>query len=160
MSEAHDRKEKAVARAQLTKSGFVYVLSNVGTFGEGIVKIGMTRRMEPMDRVQELSDASVPFQFDTHVMMFSNNAPDLEQALHAHFEDRRVNLVNPRKEFYRDVGLDEVEEFIKARGVTAQFVKLAEAREYRETQAILMAKENVSHGDDKFPENPFSVSNT
>ena len=160
VSEAHDRKEKVVARAQLTKSGFVYVLSNVGTFGEGIVKIGMTRRMEPMDRVKELSDASVPFQFDTHVMMFSNNAPDLEQALHAHFEDRRVNLVNPRKEFYRDVGLDEVEEFIRARGVTAQFVKLAEAREYRETQAILIAKENVSHGDDKFPENPFSVSTT
>ena len=160
VSEAHDRKEKAVARAQLTKSGFVYVLSNVGTFGEGIVKIGMTRRMEPMDRVKELSDASVPFQFDTHVMMFSNNAPDLEQALHVHFENRRVNLMNPRKEFYRDVGLDEVEELIRARGVTAQFVKLAEAREYRETQAILMAKENVSRGDDKFPENPFSVSNT
>ena len=160
VSEAHDRKEKAVARAQLTKSGFVYVLSNGGTFGEGIVKIGMTRRMEPMDRVKELSDASVPFQFDTHVMMFSNNAPDLEQALHAHFENRRVNLVNPRKEFYRDVGLDEVEELIRARGVTAQFVKLAEAREYRETQAILMAKENVSRGDDKFPENPFSVRNT
>ena len=152
---AHDRKEKAAARAQLTRSGFVYVLSNIGTFGEGIVKIGMTRRMEPMDRVKELSDASVPFQFDIHVMMFSDNAPDLERSLHAHFEDRRVNLVNPRKEFYRDVGLDEVEEFVRARGVTAQFVKLAEAREYRETQSILMAKESVSHGNGKFPENPF-----
>ena len=123
VSEAHDKKERAVSRAQLTKSGFVYVLSNVGTFGEGIVKIGMTRRMEPMDRVKELSDASVPFQFDAHVMMFSDNAPDLEQSLHAHFEDRRVNVVNPRKEFYRDVKLEEVEEFVKARGVTAQFVE-------------------------------------
>ena len=91
-------------------------------------------------------------------MMFSDNAPDLEQSLHAHFEDRRVNLVNPRKEFYRDVKLEEVEEFVKARGVTAQFVRLAEAREYRETQAILVAKEkeDVSRGDDKFPQDPFS----
>jgi len=129
VSESHDKKEKAVARAQLTKSWFVYVISNVGAFDEGVVKIGMTRRMEPMDRVKELGDASVPFPFDLHVMMFSNNAPDLEQSLHAHFEGRRVNLVNRRKEFYRDVDLDEVEEFIKARGVTAQFVKLAEARE-------------------------------
>ena len=122
------------------------------------MKIGMTRRMEPMDRVKELSDASVPFQFDAHVMMFSDNAPDLEQSLHAHFEDRRVNLVNPRKEFYRDVKLEEVEEFVKAHGVTAQFVRLAEAREYRKTQAILVAKEkeDVSRGDDKFPQDPFS----
>ena len=155
VSEAHDRKEKAVARAQLTKSGFIYVISNVGTLGERVVKIGMTRRMEPMDRVKELSDASVPFPFDVHVMMFSDKAPDLEQSLHAHFENRRINLVNPRKEFYRDVELDEVEEFIRARGVTAQFVKLAEAREYRETQAILAARENASHSDDKFPESPF-----
>lgn len=155
VSEAHDRKARVVARAQLTKSGFVYVLSNVGTFGKGIVKIGMTRRMEPMDRVKELSDASVPFPFDTHAIMFSDNAPDLEKSLHDHFKNRRVNLVNPRKEFYRNVELTEVEEFIRARGVTAQFVTLAEAREFRETQAIIMAKENVSHSDDKFPENPF-----
>ena len=161
VGEAHDRKEKAVARAQLTKSGFVYVVSNVGSFGERVVKIGMTRRMEPMDRVKELGDASVPFPFDLHVMMFSNNAPDLEQSLHAHFEDRRLNLVNRRKEFYRDVDLDEVENFIKARGVTAQFVKLATAREYRETQSALAARAtvNASDGDERFPENLFSASN-
>ena len=153
--EAQGRKEKAVARAQLTKSGFVYVISNVGSLGEGVVKIGMTRRMEPMDRVRELSDASVPFQFDTHVMMFSDNAPDLEHALHTHFKDRQVNLVNSRKEFYRDVELDEVETFIRTRGVTAQFLKNVEAREYRETQAILLERENVPHVDDRFPDDPF-----
>ena len=161
LSEAHDRKEKAVARAQLTKSGFVYVISNLGSFGEGVVKIGMTRRMEPWDRVKELGDASVPFPFDLHVMMFSEDAPDLEQSLHGHFEDRRVNLANRRKEFYRGVDLDEVEGFIRARGVTAQFVKLAEAREYRETQSTLTARAaaNASDGDERFPENLFSATN-
>lgn len=156
VSEAHDRTERAIARAQLTKSGFVYVISNEGSFGKGVVKIGMTRRMEPMDRVKELGDASVPFSFDLHVMMFSENAPELEQALHDHFEDRRVNLVNPRKEFYRNVNLHEVEEFIKARGVTAQFIRIAEAREYRETQAVMAAKAKTSTPDTTFPESPFS----
>ena len=155
MGEAHDRKERAIARAQLTKSGFVYVLSNEGAFGKGVVKIGMTRRMEPLDRVKELGDASVPFPFDVHVMMFSENAPELEQALHDHFGERRVNLVNPRKEYFRDVDLKEVEDFIKARGVTAQFIQIAEAREYRETQAALAAKAKNSSPDTVFPESPF-----
>jgi hypothetical protein len=92
----------------LTKSGFVYVISNIGSFGEKVVKIGMTRRMEPMERIQELGDASVPFPFDLHVMLYSDNAPQLEGALHDLFEDRRVNMVNARKEFYRDVELAEV----------------------------------------------------
>src|SRR5262249_7341003 len=77
IEEAHSRKERAIARAQLTKSGFVYVISNIGSFGEKVFKIGMTRRMEPMDRIYELGDASVPFAFDVHVMMFSDNAPEL-----------------------------------------------------------------------------------
>jgi hypothetical protein len=78
-----------MARAQLTKSGFVYVISNIGSFGERVFKIGMTRRMEPMDRIDELSDASVPFPFDLHTMMYSDNAPDLETALHKLVEDRQ-----------------------------------------------------------------------
>ena len=140
VEEAQDRKERAKARAQLTRSGFVYVLSNHGAFGDGVVKIGMTRRMEPMDRVRELSGASVPFPFDVHVMMFSEDAPELERALHEHFGERRVNLVNNGKEYFSNVSLKEVESFIRARGVTAQFTVIAEAREYRETQAALAAK--------------------
>ena len=153
VGEAHDRRERAKARAQLTKSGFVYVLSNQGSFGDGVVKIGMTRRMEPMDRVRELSDASVPFPFDVHVMMFSEDAPELERALHEHFVERRVNLVNYRKEYFCNVSLQEVESFIGAKGVTAQFTVVAEAREYRETQAALAAKkESEPEVQDAIPE--------
>ncbi len=159
LSETHERKERAVARAQLTKSGFVYVISNEGSFGPGVVKIGMTRRMEPMDRVKELGDASVPFPFDLHTMMFSDNAPALEQALHEHFAERRVNLINPRKEFYQNVKLDEVEDFVKKKGVTAQFVRVAEAREYRETQATREAKARQSPPTSLPPASPFETAN-
>ncbi len=143
VGEAHNQKQRAQARAELTRSGFVYVLSNQGSFGEGIVKIGMTRRMEPMDRVRELSGAAVPFPFDVHVMMFSDDAPGLEKSLHEHFGERRVNLVNNQKEYFRGVSLEEVETFIRERGVTAQFTVIAEAREYRETRAALAAQEEA-----------------
>ena len=159
LSAAHERKERAIARAQLTKSGFVYVISNEGSFGSGVVKIGMTRRMEPMDRVKELGDASVPSPFDVHTMMFSEDALALEQALHGHFAERRVNLINQRKEFYQNVELEEVEEFVKKRGVTAQFARLAEAREYRETQAAREAKAHQSPPTSSLPENPFETAN-
>ncbi len=99
-------------------------------------KIGMTRRMEPMDRIQELGDASVPFPFDLHVMLYSDNAPELENGLHDLFDGRRVNLVNARNEFYREVELSEIEEFVQARGLSAQFISLPEAKEYRETLAL------------------------
>jgi hypothetical protein len=135
LDEARRKKERAIARAPLTKSGFVYVISNIGAFGENVVKIGMTRRMEPMERIDELGGASVPFPFDLHVMLYSDNAPELETALHQLFADRRMNLVNPRKEFYREVRLEEVEAFIKKRGLSAQFVEIPEARQYRETMA-------------------------
>lgn len=136
VDQARQNKQRALARAQLTKSGFVYVISNIGSFGERVFKIGMTRRMEPMDRIDELSDASVPFPFDLHTMMYSDNAPELESALHKLVEDRQVNLVNPRKEFYRDVELAEIEAFVKARGLSAQFIKCAEAKQYRESLAL------------------------
>jgi Domain of unknown function (DUF4041)/Meiotically up-regulated gene 113 len=135
LDEARKKKERAIARAQLTKSGFVYVISNIGSFGERVYKIGMTRRMEPMDRIVELGGASVPFPFDLHAMLYSDNAPELESALHRLFEERRLNLVNPRREFYRDVELHEVERFVKDRGLSAQFIETPEAREYRETVA-------------------------
>ena len=136
LDEARKKKERAISRAQLTKSGFVYVISNIGSFGERVFKIGMTRRMEPMDRIHELGDASVPFPFDVHVMLYSDNAPELENALHKLVQDRTINLVNLRREFYRDVDLDEVETFVKQRGLSAQFIRIAEAREYRQSVAI------------------------
>jgi DNA repair exonuclease SbcCD ATPase subunit len=135
LDEARQNKQRAIARAQLTKSGFVYVISNIGSFGERIFKIGMTRRLEPMDRIDELSNASVPFPFDLHAMLYSDNAPELETALHKLVGDRQVNLVNPRKEFYRDIELEEIEAYVKNRGLSAQFIKVPEAKEYRQTVA-------------------------
>jgi hypothetical protein len=135
LDEARQKKERAIARAQLTKSGFVYVISNIGSFGERVFKIGMTRRLEPMDRIAELGDASVPFPYDLHAMLYSDNAPDLETALHKHFAGREVNLVNARKEFFAGIELGEIEAFVKQRGLSAQFIKVPEAKEYRETLA-------------------------
>ena len=98
-------------------------------------KIGLTRRLDPNDRVRELGDASVPLAFDVHAMVYSEDAPSLENALHREFRERRVNLINPRKEFFH-VSLEEVEEFVVKRGLDITLTKLAEAREYRESQAI------------------------
>ncbi len=115
------------------RAGYVYIISNIGAFGENVFKIGMTRRLEPMDRVDELGDASVPFDFDVHAMIFSEDAPKLETALHNAFSDRKVNIVNPRREFFY-VTLDEVEKEVKKNyDKTVHFVKLAEARQYRES---------------------------
>ncbi len=158
LDEARKKKERAIARAQLTKSGFVYVISNIGSFGDRVFKIGMTRRMEPMERITELGDASVPFPFDLHAMLYSDNAPELEGALHQHFEERRLNLVNRRREFYRDVEIDEVERFVKERGLSAQFIHAAEAKEYRESLAIREQQMPIapSAGSEKFSQPLFS----
>lgn len=132
LSEALDRKAKAIARAQLTKSGHVYVLSNVGSFGEGVYKIGLTRRLDPYERVDELGDASVPFPFDVHAVIFAEDAPGLENKLHRAFAERRVNLVNMRKEYFR-VTLDEIrEELTKHHGLVSMTLT-AEAEEYRKS---------------------------
>lgn len=147
LDEARTIKERAVSRAQLTKSGFVYVISNVGSFGERVYKIGLTRRLEPMERVYELGDASVPFPFDLHAMLYSDNAPELENSLHQLLEERRFNLVNPRREFYRDVELEEIEAFVRSRGLSAQFIKHPEAREYRETLAVRQKKAPPAGGE-------------
>ena len=104
-----EEKSRYINKAMLTKSGHVYIISNVGSFGEDMLKIGMTRRLEPMDRVKELGDASVPFPFDVHAMIRTSDAPSLENALHKHFEERRVNLENSRKEFFY-VSLAEIQE--------------------------------------------------
>lgn len=118
------------------KAGYVYIISNIGSFGEGIYKIGMTRRLDPQDRVDELGDASVPFKFDVHAMIFSDDAPALEAALHRAFDSRKVNMVNNRKEFFR-VTLDEIEDVVKkSYDKTVEFTRLPQAEQYRETQMI------------------------
>lgn len=134
LKDALDRKAKAIARAQLTKSGHVYVLSNIGSFGEGVYKIGMTRRLEPLERVDELGDASVPFPFDVHAIIYAEDAPNLENRLHRAFAQKRVNLVNGRKEYFR-VTLDDIRaEVEKAHGLVT-FLLEPPAEEYRKTLA-------------------------
>ncbi|MCL2285536.1 MAG: DUF4041 domain-containing protein [Firmicutes bacterium] len=113
------------------KAGYVYIVSNIGAFGEDVYKIGMTRRLDPEDRVDELGSASVPFNFDTHAMIFSDDAPKLEAELHKAFEDRKLNWVNTRREFFR-VSLDEIKEIInKYHDKTAEFTDVAIAEQYR-----------------------------
>jgi hypothetical protein len=136
LKEAHERKERAMSMAQQTKRGHVYIISNIGSFGEQVYKIGMTRRLEPVDRIKELGDASVPFQFDIHAMIYSEDAPTLENALHKAFADKKVNMLNYRKEFFK-VTLDEIEQKAKEIGLETEFTRLPEAMEYRETLAIL-----------------------
>ena len=119
------------------RAGYVYIISNIGAFGEDIYKIGMTRRLEPEDRISELSGASVPFKFDIHAMIFSNDAPKLEAALHRELADKQVNLVNGRKEFFR-VKLDEIKRIVmENHDKTVDFVNVPNAEQYRETLMIM-----------------------
>lgn len=135
LQEALDRKAKAIARAQLTRSGHVYVLSNIGSFGRNVFKIGMTRRLVPDERVKELGDASVPFLFDIHAMIYSEDAPALERQLHEHFSSCRVNKVNLRKEYFK-VSLDEIIDAVHQYHGLITFVLDPPAPEYRETLAL------------------------
>lgn len=126
-------KENVLQREQNTRAGFVYVISNIGSLGENVYKIGMTRRLEPMDRIKELSSASVPFEFDVHAMIFSDDAPTLENILHSEFKDKRVNKINPRKEFFK-VDIDDIEKVVKENyNAIVTFTKTAEAYQYRES---------------------------
>lgn len=123
-------KKNVLEREQNTRAGYVYVISNIGSFGENIYKIGVTRRLEPMDRINELSSASVPFEFDVHAMIFSDDAPKLEKTLHNHFREREVNKVNHRKEFFK-VNIDEIEEVVKKNhNNTVEFIKVPLAEQY------------------------------
>ncbi|MDE6762975.1 MAG: DUF4041 domain-containing protein [Oscillospiraceae bacterium] len=119
------------------RAGYVYIISNIGAFGENVYKIGMTRRLDPMERVDELGDASVPFEFDVHAMIFSNDAPALEAALHKAFDNKKVNMINKRREFFR-VTLDEIKEVVKANfDKTVEFTDYPEADQYRASLQIL-----------------------
>lgn len=136
LAEAQSNRERAISRAQMTRSGHVYVVSNIGSFGEDIFKIGMTRRLDPMDRVRELGDASVPFRFDIHAIIYSEDAPTLENQLHRKFQNRRVNQVNYRREFFR-ITLEEISQAVHEFHGEIEFTLLAEADEYRKTLAFL-----------------------
>ena len=129
-----DKKFKDVDyREANQRAGYVYIISNIGAFGENVYKIGMTRRLDPQDRVDELGDASVPFNFDVHAMIFSDDAPHLEAVLHNAFADRKLNFVNQRREFF-NVSLDEIKKVVKENyDKSVEFVELAPAEQYRES---------------------------
>lgn len=113
------------------RAGYVYIISNIGSFGKDVYKIGMTRRLDPQDRIDELGSASVPFNFDVHAMIFSDDAPALEAALHRAFEDKKVNMVNHRREFFH-VTLDEIKDVIKKNfDKTVEFIDVPDAEQYR-----------------------------
>ena len=150
LSSVADRREKIV-QLQNGKAGNVYVISNIGSFGEDVFKIGMTRRLEPMDRVNELGNASVPFPFDVHSMIFSDDAVDLETKLHHILNDQRVNKVNLRKEFLR-ISLDDLEKLVQEIAPTAEFKRTALAEQYRQSLSITHVSDNPlesSSGEDE-----------
>ncbi|CUM71474.1 MULTISPECIES: GIY-YIG nuclease family protein [Turicibacter] len=130
-----EQKKDDIIKRQNGKAGNVYIISNLGSFGENIFKVGMTRRLEPMDRVKELSDASVPFMFDVHSFIFSDDAVALEQKLHSILEKNRVNKINLRKEFF-NVSIDELEKIVTEIDPTAEFNKTMIAEEYRQSQVV------------------------
>ncbi len=133
--EAEAKNQRAISMAQQTRSGHVYVISNIGSFGEDVYKIGMTRRLEPLDRVRELGDASVPFAFDVHAMIYSDDAPSLENHLHKVFNEKQVNKVNSRKEFFK-VGIKDIKSTVSNMNIDAHWTMFADAKEYRESLAI------------------------
>ena len=130
-----EQKKDDIIKRQNGKAGNVYIISNLGSFGENIFKVGMTRRLEPMDRVKELSDASVPFMFDVHSFIFSDDAVALEQKLHSILQKNRVNKINLRKEFF-NVSIDELEKIVTEIDPTAEFNKTMIAEEYRQSQVV------------------------
>lgn len=138
---AEEKNQRAMSMAQQTKSGNVYIISNIGSFGENVYKIGMTRRLEPIDRVRELGGASVPFEFDVHAMIFSNDAPAMERLLHKKFLRLQMNKVNPRKEFFK-ITLSAIIEEIEKMNINAKWTMTAEAKNYRET---LLIEQSISN---------------
>ncbi len=120
-------------RAANVRAGYVYVISNLGAFGEKMVKVGMTRRLDPMDRVRELSDASVPFNFDIHALFFSEDAVGIEAMMHTRLAARRVNLINQRREFFYATPAEAKQHLMELTGSLLQYEEVAEALEYRQS---------------------------
>lgn len=158
LKEAEEKNQRALSMAQQTRRGNVYVISNIGSFGENVYKVGMTRRLDPLDRVRELGDASVPFPFDVHAIIQSDDAPALETALHKDLAMMQVNKVNPRKEFFR-ISLAEIKSLVEARGVQASWTLTAEAAEYRESLAIEKQIKNDAGARAKWESFADSVAN-
>ncbi len=142
INEVEDKREQILS-LENGKAGYVYVISNIGSFGEDVYKIGMTRRLEPMDRINELGNASVPFPFDVHGLIFSDDAVSLEHDLHTVFNDRRVNKVNLRKEFF-NVSLDDIEKVVDERCPSAEFKRTALAEQYRQSLTMSAAADELS----------------
>lgn len=130
-----EEKKEDIIKLQNGKAGTIYIISNIGSFGEDVFKVGMTRRMEPMDRVKELGDASVPFPFDVHSFIFSEDAVSLESDLHRALNNKRVNKINLRKEFFR-VSLDELQTLVERYDPSAAFNRTALAEQFRQSQSI------------------------
>ena len=135
LEEAQGKLQRAKSMAELTRAGFVYVISNIGSFGENVFKIGMTRRLEPNDRVRELGDASVPFRYDVHMMISSDDAPALENALHKELHKLRVNKVNPRREFFK-VDIETIVKLVGKYHSNIDYLATPEALEYNESLSM------------------------
>ena len=133
-----NEKKEVITKLQNGKAGYVYIISNLGSFGDHVFKIGMTRRMVPQERVDELGSASVPFHFDVHSFIFSEDAPSLETAIHNRLNNRRVNKVNLRKEFF-DISLDELEDLVYELEPTAEFSRTMAAEQYRQSLSMVEA---------------------
>lgn len=133
LAEVDGAMQEVELRAANIRAGYVYVISNIGSFGESLVKVGMTRRLDPMDRIRELSDASVPFNFDVHALFFSNDAVGIEAAMHSRLSDNRINLVNLRREFFRTTPLEAKLHLSELAGDLLSFQDVAEALEYRQS---------------------------
>jgi hypothetical protein len=141
-------KEKAgIINLQNGKAGYIYIISNLGSFGDTVFKIGMTRRLNPQDRVDELGDASVPFKFDVHSFIFSDSAPDLENSLHRNLNSKRVNRINLRKEFFKTT-IDELEDLVYSLEPTAEFNKTMLAEQYLQSMAVDEVPDSVEIVDE------------
>lgn len=167
LAEAHDRhseeverltarlaeaesKQRAISMAEQTRAGNVYVLSNIGSFGKGVFKVGMTRRLEPMDRVRELGDASVPFPFDVHMVISCTDAPALEYAIHHALRKERINRVNPRKEYFR-TDIETIVQVVREhRGCDVSYVADSEALEYN--QSLALSEEDAEYIESVYEE--------
>jgi hypothetical protein len=158
LQKVRELKQRAMSQAQLTKSGYVYIISNIGSFGDSVYKVGMTRRLEPMDRIYELGDASVPFDFDVHALIYSDNAPELENTLHKRLELKRINMIDKRAEFF-ETDINEIESIVNELNLKIPLIKIAEAKEYRESLSIKNCKRqpeinmnSPEHKNNKFPD--------
>lgn len=130
-----ETKKEEIIRLQNGKAGYVYVISNLGSFGDDVFKVGMTRRLNPQERIDELGSASVPFKFDVHSFIFSEDAVKLEADLHAALDSRRLNKVNLRKEFFK-ITLDELETLVESFDPTAEFNRTMQAEQYYQSLSL------------------------